>query len=90
LFSLPDSQKLSFLFIRHCLVFSHRQRDLTNYKNDNYNRKTNNMKQYAIRRHDGAIFPERYETLAQAEDELVFKLGNAAGWGLAWVVEIIK
>jgi hypothetical protein len=48
------------------------------------------MKQYAIKRHDGAIFPERYETRAQAEDELTHKLGNAAGWGLAWVIELIE
>ena len=48
------------------------------------------MKTYAIRRHDGAIFPERYETRAQAENELVFKLGNAAGWGLAWVIELLE
>jgi len=48
------------------------------------------MKQYAIRRHDGAIFPERYATLAEANDELIFKLGNAAGWGLAWVIEILE
>jgi len=47
------------------------------------------MKTYAIRRHDGAIFPERYTTLEEADDALVFKLGNAAGWGLAWIIEII-
>ena len=47
------------------------------------------MKQYAIRRSiDGAIFPERFETRQEAEEELRFRLGNGATHGLAWVVEI--
>ena len=48
------------------------------------------MKTYAIKRYDGAIFPERYETLAKANDALVFKLGNAAGWGFAWIIELTE
>jgi len=44
---------------------------------------------YAIKRHDGKLFPERFTTRATAEKELQFKLGNCATYGLAWIVEII-
>ena len=49
----------------------------------------NNMKQYTIKRYDGKLFPERYETRKQAETELLYKLGAGASYGLAWVVEIL-
>jgi hypothetical protein len=45
---------------------------------------------YAIRRHDGKLFPERYKTMAEAQIELNHKLGNGAGYGLAWIVQIIE
>ena len=44
---------------------------------------------YAIKRHDGAIFPERYETITEAQAELNYKLGNGGGYGLAWIIQII-
>ena len=43
---------------------------------------------YAIKRHDGKLFPGRYATRLEAENELQFKLGNGATYGLAWVVEV--
>lgn len=43
---------------------------------------------YAIKRYDGAIFPERYLTRAEAQRELNYKLGNGGSYGLAWIVEI--
>jgi len=43
---------------------------------------------YAIKRNDGKLFPEKYATRLEAENELKFKLGNGAACGLAWVVEI--
>lgn len=43
---------------------------------------------YAIKRHDGKIFPETYETREAAQNELNHKLGNGASHGLAWIVEI--
>ena len=45
---------------------------------------------YAIKRHDGAIFPERYETMAEAQAELNYKLGNGGGYGLAWIIQITE
>jgi hypothetical protein len=45
---------------------------------------------YAIKRHDGAIFPERYQTMQEAQRELFHKLGNGAGQGLAWVIQIME
>ena len=45
---------------------------------------------YAIKRHDGAIFPERYETMADAQAELNYKLGNGGGYGLAWIIQIME
>lgn len=45
---------------------------------------------YAIKRHDGAIFPERYQTMAEAKIELDYKLGNGASHGLAWIIQIIE
>ena len=53
----------------------------------NKNKKEKTM-EYAIQRHDGAIFPERYESLRAAQDELSHKLGNGAGHGLARIVQI--
>ena len=47
-----------------------------------------NMK-YAITRHDGAIFPVRYETMADAQAELN-KLGNGGGYGLVWIIKITE
>jgi hypothetical protein len=44
---------------------------------------------YAIKRHDGAIFPERYDTQAEAQRELNYKLGNGGSCGLAWIIQII-
>jgi hypothetical protein len=43
---------------------------------------------YAIKRHDGKLFPERFTTLATAQKELQFKLGTGATYGLAWIIEI--
>jgi hypothetical protein len=45
---------------------------------------------YAIKRHDGAIFPERYETMEEAQIELNYKLGNGGGYGLAWIIQILE
>jgi hypothetical protein len=45
---------------------------------------------YAIQRHDGAIFLERYETMAEAQIELNHKLGNGGGYGLAWIIQILE
>ena len=42
---------------------------------------------YAIRRHDGAIFPKRFHSRAEANAHLLFKLGNGASEGLAWVIQ---
>jgi len=50
-------------------------------------RKTYRTK-YAIQRNDGQIFPERYTTREQAQEELNYKLGNGATYGLAWIVEM--
>lgn len=43
---------------------------------------------YAIRRYDGELFPERFDTVAEAQRGLDFKLGNGAGYGLAWIVQL--
>jgi len=43
---------------------------------------------YKIKRYDGKLFPETYNTKTEAMDELNFKLGNGASHGLAWIVEI--
>jgi hypothetical protein len=43
---------------------------------------------YAIERNDGKVFPERYATRQQAQEELDHKLGNGATYGLAWIVEL--
>ena len=48
----------------------------------------NDTMKYAIKRNDGKLFPEKYATRLEAENELKFKLGNGATYGLAWVVEI--
>ena len=45
-------------------------------------------KQYAIKRNDGKLFPERYQTHQEALHALNYKLGNGAAYGLAWIVEI--
>ena len=44
---------------------------------------------YAIKRHDGKIFPERFATRNEAESALNYKLGNGATYGLAWIIEIL-
>jgi hypothetical protein len=44
---------------------------------------------YAIKRHDGKLFPERYTTYQAARQDLEFKLGNGATEGLAWIVKLI-
>jgi hypothetical protein len=44
---------------------------------------------YAIKRNDGKLFPERYQTRQEAWHALNYKLGNGAPYGLAWIVEII-
>lgn len=43
---------------------------------------------YAIKRKDSKIFPERYATREQAQEELNYKLGNGATYGLAWIIEM--
>jgi len=53
------------------------------------NHKPQKKMKYAIKRHDGRIFPERYQTMQEAQHELFRKLGNGAGHGLAWVIQII-
>ena len=45
--------------------------------------------EYAIKRNDGKLFPERYKTRQEALHALNFKLGNGATYGLAFIVEII-
>ena len=44
---------------------------------------------YAIKRNDGKLFPERYQTRNEAEAELNYKLGNGATCGLACIIEIL-
>ena len=44
---------------------------------------------YAIKRNDGKLFPERYQTRKEALHALNSKLGLGATYGLAWIVEII-
>ena len=43
---------------------------------------------YAIKRYDGKLFPERYATRAEAQEELQFKLGNGATYGLLYIVDV--
>lgn len=45
---------------------------------------------YAIKRHDGKIFPERYDSRIKANKALAFKLGNGASHGLAWVIDVLE
>lgn len=45
-------------------------------------------RRYAIKRADGRIFPERYQTAHEASAALLHKLGNGAPQGLAWIVVI--